>query len=180
MVTPGVLDGAERMPNPPLVQVGKQRRFNSVGSRRGVIQATERKGQLMNPPIDNADPVEEAREALKGGLRQLASEDWGTVFPMLGRPSNEFIRKVSGAALLRIQELEQATATHHETADHFERFVGFAATCRRENTYDSYDWMLLMLNWLNGAAARFDEAAYFDLVGADHFVLRRCKPAQAD
>jgi hypothetical protein len=53
---------------------------------------------------------------------------------------------------------------------HFETFVGFAATCRRENTYE---WMCLMLDWLNGAVGRLDPEAWFDICGADHFVLRR-------
>jgi len=60
----------------------------------------------MDPPIDNAEPAEEAREALKHGLAQLANDDWITVFPLLGRPSNEFIRTMAFAALMRIRELE--------------------------------------------------------------------------
>jgi len=72
----------------------------------------------------------------------------------------------------RIEELRQENEQLRKLAQHFEKFVGFAATCRRENTYE---WMQLMLDWLNGAAMRFDEAAYFDLCGADHFVLRHCE-----
>lgn len=53
---------------------------------------------------------------------------------------------------------------------HFETFVGFAATTRRENTYE---WMCLFLDWLNGATTRLDPDAWFDILGADHFVLRR-------
>ena len=55
---------------------------------------------------------------------------------------------------------------------HFESFTGFAATTRRENTYD---WMCLFLDWLNGVTTRLDPDAWFDIVGADHFVLRRMK-----
>lgn len=53
--------------------------------------------------------------------------------------------------------------------DHFETFAGFVATTRRENTYE---WMCLLLDWLNGACTRLDPEAWFDLIGADHFVLR--------
>jgi len=60
----------------------------------------------MDPPIDNADPVEAANESLKNGLRSLAREDWIAEFQLLGRPSNEFVRVVAAAALQRIRELE--------------------------------------------------------------------------
>ena len=124
----------------------------------------------MDPPIDNADPIEEANEALKEGLRSLASEEWEVEFRLAGKPSIGFVRAVTGAALRRIQSLEKESLLSEPAADHFERFLGFAATVRRENTDV---WMGLMLDWLNGAATRFDEEAYFELVGADHFVLRR-------
>lgn len=61
----------------------------------------------MDPPIDNADPLEEANETLKGDLRCLASEDWEAPFPLLRRPGNRFIRRVAKAALIRILEFEQ-------------------------------------------------------------------------
>lgn len=74
-------------------------------------------------------------------------------------------------------EIHNEAIRLRETADHFEKFIGFVATCKRKNTYE---WMRLMLDWLNGAAMRFDEAAYFDLHGVDRFVLRRCERAKAD
>ena len=62
--------------------------------------------------------------------------------------------------------VDQATI---DVAKHFEQFVGFAATCQRENTYD---WMCLFLDWLNGAATRLEPGSYFELKGS-RFVLRR-------
>lgn len=80
----------------------------------------------------------------------------------------------SGMAALPIMQLQSHQSSWNsrsdqasiETAKHFEKFVGFAATCRRENTYD---WMCLMLDWLNGAAARLKPGTYFDFNG-DSFV----------
>lgn len=65
---------------------------------------------------------------------------------------------------------DPAGAQDAELRKHFESFAGFAASCRRENTYE---WMCLMLDWLNGVASRLDPEAYFEIVGADHFEMHR-------
>lgn len=62
----------------------------------------------MDPPIDNADRMDEIDAAVKNGLRQLSQDDWGVDFKLLGRPSNEFIRLVARGALCRIEALEIA------------------------------------------------------------------------
>lgn len=68
--------------------------------------------------------------------------------------------------------IDAVLAEKQKLRDHFERFAGFVATTRRENTYE---WMRLLLDWLNGEMirVRLDPETWFDLVGADHFVLRR-------
>lgn len=77
--------------------------------------------------------------------------------------SHERLRtELSGAMSI----LEEDKVTIDDTRKHFEKFVGFAATCKREN---SYEWMCLMLDWLNGAARRLDPGTYFRIVGASHF-----------
>ena len=86
---------------------------------------------------------------------------------------------ISGATAAPIEKLLQYQTSWNSRADqacvdvakHFESFVGFAATCRRENTYD---WMCLFLDWLNGAASRLEPGAWFELRG-DAFVLRRAE-----
>lgn len=94
---------------------------------------------------------------------------------------------------LRLATVTDYTPTPHEMAeaasvlaaeyehlrdagDHFEKFAGFVATTRRENTYE---WMCLLLDWLNGVCARLDPEVWFDLVGSDHFVLRRMEGRNA-
>jgi hypothetical protein len=83
-------------------------------------------------------------------------------------------RKTIDAGDTAITQLEQGNEVlqreKQELHEHFEKFAGFAATCRRENTYE---WMLLMLDWLNGVTTRLDPDAYFDIVGAELFALRR-------
>lgn len=79
-----------------------------------------------------------------------------------------------------ISQLEQSNATlerdNEELKDHFKKFVEFAVTCRRENTYE---WMLLMQEWLTQAAERFDPDSYADMIGADHFVFRQTPRASS-
>jgi hypothetical protein len=108
-----------------------------------------------------------------GGLREskMLACEMENIFRM--KATIVQLRADVGGGDTAISQLEQGIeALEQENRDlreHFEKFTGFAATCRRENTYE---WMCLMLDWLNGAATRLDPDKYFDIVGADHFAMR--------
>ena len=55
-----------------------------------------------------------------------------------------------------------------ELRKHLKAFAGFAATCRREN---SYEWMVMMLDWLNGVCGRVSPESYFILDGHEFKVV---------
>lgn len=73
-------------------------------------------------------------------------------------------------------EIHNELMRQRDITEHFEAFISFAASCRRENTYE---WMCLFLDWLNGAVLWFDESAFFNLRGADHFEIQRVERENA-
>lgn len=121
--------------------------------------------------LDRKDEAREPREFWATG------EPWILYVSKEEAEAASMLLSGTDARVFSVKEiLQEQTPTLQDVADHFEKFIRFAATCRGENTYE---WMCLMLDWLNGAVIRFDESAYFDLCVADHFVLRRCKPEES-
>lgn len=77
--------------------------------------------------------------------------------------SHERLRTELSGAMSIIEDDQKALEAIKR---HFLSFVSFAATCKRENTYE---WMCLMLDWLNGALGRLDPDSFLMIVGASHF-----------
>ena len=57
-----------------------------------------------------------------------------------------------------------------ETRQHFKNFASFVGSCQRENTYE---WMVLCLDWLNGACRRVSPESYFILNGHTFGVVKK-------
>lgn len=72
----------------------------------------------------------------------------------------------------RIVELDEENTMLRDKAEelrrHMKAFAGFAATCRREN---SHEWMVMMLDWLNGVCWRVSAESYFILDGHEFKVV---------